>query len=646
MAKEDKEPEVILASRSPRRRELMARVTPEFRAVAVDVDEASVAHKDPVKFAVGAAILKAKTAAESFPRAIVIGADTVVALHHTILGKPADRASAREMLRSLSGRRHRVITGLALFRKDEARLLTASEITYVTFRSLTDDMVEAYLNQEDYLDKAGAYAVQDIGDAFVRRLRGDYDNVVGFPVKRVAQLLARMRAPSLHVTVEDIDFPESAGKGTAGGRTLLIPGAVTGDTLRVQVVGESRGEFIGDIIRVENPSPLRVPPACRHFGTCGGCLFQNVAYPKQLELKRRHLARLLRDAGIVQPDTPEIRPVMPSPQVYGYRNKMEFGFGESWGEVVLGLRERGLAFQKSLRRTVGLEECPIFGPSVATVFPAVLEFVRGKGLAVHNPATGRGALRHLVLRDGKQTGDLMVLLVTAAGCDLDAGPLAESLAGANPRLKSFYHVTNSRVADIVSCEETRLLAGAPWIEERIGGATFRIGPETFFQTNTEAAELLYREIGRHVGPSAESRVLGLYCGSGAIEISIARHVREVVGIDSAAENIRAAEVNAAANGVANAKFFAGTVESYLKGLPPAWADIVIVDPPRPGLTPEAKKNILGLNAPAVVYVSCNPEALAKDLTGFLARGYRVEAIAPFDFFPHTPHLEILAVLRK
>ena len=309
-----KTPEIVLASKSPRRRELMARVRPDFRVLPVDVDESSVREKDPGKFAVEAAVLKAKTAAETFPDAIVIGADTVVALNRMILGKPADRDAARSMLQLLSGRRHRVITGLAFFRKSEGRLLTGYEVTYVTFRAMSDEVIETYLDRDDYLDKAGAYAVQDVGDAFVRRLKGDYDNVVGFPVEKAARLLARFEAPSLAVTIEDTDFPGSAGVAGHGGRRFLVSGAVPGDTCTVQVVGESRGDLRAEIIRLGKPSPSRVEPRCPHFGTCGGCLFQNLDYARQLELKERHLRRTLFEKGLPGFEPERILPVATPPR--------------------------------------------------------------------------------------------------------------------------------------------------------------------------------------------------------------------------------------------------------------------------------------------------------------------------------------------
>jgi 23S rRNA (uracil1939-C5)-methyltransferase len=644
--------EIILASASPRRRELMSRVAPEFRVHPVTVDESSVREKDPVRFAIAAAVLKARSASEAFPDAAVIGADTVVALGNRILGKPDGRDEARAMIRALSGQRHRVITGIAFYRRREDRLFTGHELTYVTFRPLTEEMIEDYLAKEDFLDKAGAYAVQDVGDAFVRRLRGDYDNVVGFPVKRVTAMLARFLVPALTVTVEDIDFPGSRGVAKHADKLVLVPGTVPGDKLRVQVVGESRGNLLAETIRMDRASPSRVAPPCPHFGTCGGCLFQHVEYGAQLELKRRHLRRVLYEAGVAARGTSgaplEVPAVMPSPDVYHYRNKMEFAFAERWGELVIGLREKRETQRRSRGRTAPLSQCPIFSAMVESIFPEVLAFARERGLSAYNARTGRGSLRHLVLREAKRTGDLLVALVTSSvlGKETDFAALAERLAAALPRLKGFAHVTNSRRSDVVSFEETAFLTGTSGIEEKLGGLVFRVHFRTFFQTNTAAAEILYGKIAELAGLDSGSRVLGLYCGSGAIELSLARRAGRVTGIDSLAENIRNAEENAAANGIGNAEFITGTVEEALGRFPIEPPDVVILDPPRPGLSPRAMKRVLAMEVPKIVYVSCNPEALARDLKSFLAWDYGIEAILPFDFFPHTPHLEALAILCK
>jgi len=637
--------EIVLASASPRRRELMARVAPEFRVEPTDVDESAIAEKDPLAFAVAAAVLKAKAAAARFPEAAVIGADTVVALGLRILGKPADRADARAMLRALSGRRHRVLTGLAFYRRAEDRLLTGYDLTYVTFRELADEMIEGYLDQGTFLDKAGAYAVQEIGDAFVARMKGDYDNVVGFPVEKVKRLLARFLEPAFTVTIEDLDFPGSEGRTEAGGRKLLVAGAVPGETVRVQVAGERGAARVGEVIRLESPSPHRAEPRCAHFGLCGGCRFQHVDYPTQLGLKARHLGRTLEEAGIAGAAA-AMRPVTGSPDLYAYRNKMEYAFGEKHGALALGLRERVTSSRQTYRRTLPLRECPIFSPAVERIFPVLVAFARENGLEGFEPATRRGHLRHLVLREAKRTGELMVILVTADLPAVDLGPLAGRLAEAAPELRSFVHVTNGRGSDLVEFERTSLIAGVPFIEERLAGLAFRIYPPSFFQTNTAGAELLYRRIRDEAPVTNESRVLGLYCGSGAIELTLAGTAGRVTGIDSVAANIANAVENALLNRIDNTAFVPGTVEALLAEPRREPADIVIVDPPRVGLTAKALRRTIALGAPAVVYVSCNPASLAQDLRGFVEAGYKIASLSPFDLFPHTPHLETLAVLAK
>ncbi len=637
--------DVVLASASPRRRELMKRIRPDFRVHPVDVDESSVREADPLRFAVRAAVLKAEAAARAFPSSTVIGADTVVALGTRILGKPTDRESARSMLRLLSGRRHRVITGVALYRQDQARLLTGHDLTSVTFRELSTEMIEVYLDQNEYLDKAGAYAVQDVGEAFVRRLKGDFDNVVGFPVKKVKRLLALFERPPLSLTVEEPLFPEHGGLSFSAGRRILIPRAVVGDKARVQIVGEGRGGATAEILSLEAPSPFRVEAECPHFGRCGGCRFQDIAYGKQLELKEGYLRRVLSEAGSPGLSDSDIRPVAPSPQVYYYRNKMEFGFGDDGGKTALGLRGGKSRSARSWRETVPLRTCPIFSPVVEKLFPLVLGFAREKGLLPHVPGTDRGTLRHLVLRRSQATEELLAVLVTAVEVGVDLRELASELA-AIPGLVGFSHAVTARRSDGVSYENLRLVAGRDFIREKILGLEFRVRPQTFLQTNTPAAEILYRRIREAGAITPGSRILGLYCGAGPIEIALAEKAEKVTGIDSLEENIRAAEENLAANGVSNATFRAETVEEFLKCPAGERFDVVVVDPPRSGISPKALARLAALGVPGILYVSCNPEALARDLKGFATGGYGIVFLEPFDFFPHTPHLEILAVLEK
>ncbi|MBN2199740.1 MAG: 23S rRNA (uracil(1939)-C(5))-methyltransferase RlmD [Candidatus Aminicenantes bacterium] len=640
---------IVLASRSPRRRELMARVAAEFETCAADADESSIRESDPVLFAVAAAVLKARAAAESRPEALVIGADTVVAAAGRILGKPRDREDARSMLALLSGRKHKVVSGVALYKKDDDRLLTGYEISRVTFRELTEEMIEEYLDRNDYVDKAGSYAVQDVGDAFVASLAGDYDNVVGFPVKRVRRMLERFRAPDVEAVIEDVALPNDWGVARDSGRILFVPGAVPGDRLRLRVVKDRSHYGYAEAVRALELSPDRVAPECPHFGSCGGCMFQNLRYERQLEIKERFLYETLKRIGGLEPDEEIRSAITPSPALFAYRNKMEFAFGLEEGEVILGLRERGSPLGPKRWRTAPLGRCAIFGPAAEVFIPVFLEFARREGCTVFDRRTGRGFVRNLVLREGKRTGEVMAVLVTTGERELGAEErerFARRIMEAHPGLKSVYWGVNNSPADVVQYERLVLAAGEPFIEEKLGDLAFRIYPETFFQPNPAAAEALYSRLADESGLSSGHSVLGLYCGAGTMEIVLSRRAGRVMGVDSVAVNIAAAEENRDLNAAENCRFVEGSVEKLPAELREEPADILVLDPPRAGLSDKAMRRVLGIGAPSIVYVSCGPATLARDLKIFVQNGYRLERVAPFDFFPHTAHLEILSVLRR
>ena len=240
----------------------------------------------------------------------------------------------------------------------------------------------------------------------------------------------------------------------------------------------------------------------------------------------------------------------------------------------------------------------------------------------------------------------MVILVSTESLAAELIELGEEISARIPSLQSLFQVVNTRVSDVVAFEETRLLSGFPYIEEKMNGLAFRIRPVTFFQTNTAAAEQLYRRIGGSDLITPESRVLGLYCGTGPIEIGLAAAAKTVTGIDSLPANISGAEENCAINGISNVSFVSGTVERLLKDFSPGTWDVVIVDPPRAGISEKGLSRLAALDVPGLIYVSCNAKTLARDLKRLTAEGYRISSIEPFDFFPHTPHLEILTFMKK
>ncbi|MBN1444893.1 MAG: 23S rRNA (uracil(1939)-C(5))-methyltransferase RlmD [Candidatus Omnitrophica bacterium] len=636
---------IILASKSPRRRELMGRVAKDFTVVPSGADENIISERsDPARFAVEAAAMKAREVGARFPSEIVIGADTVVSVDGKIIGKPADYGDAKQILKTLSGTRHKVITGVAVYKGDENKLITGYEITLVKFRELTDADIEEYLAKEEYADKAGAYAIQSVGDRFVEGMKGDYDNVVGFPVKRVKKLLERFFLPEFEMDITDIALPRKWAVGRAENLVVFVPEAVYGDRVKVRMVKKVKSFSYGEVIDTVKPSPFRTEPECPYFGKCGGCAFQNLSYAKQLEIKEKYLLTTFRKIGGIDINADvELFPIIPSPDIFYYRNKMEFAFGTEDGRVCLGLRERASPFSSYVKNCISLEECFIFSPAVKSIFPVFLEFARKTGLEAYNPRSGKGFFRHLVLREGKNTGQLMAVLVTRSGGVPDVTGLAKSLAG---KVSSMWWMENNRISDVVSFEKKHHLYGSPWIEERLDGRTFRIHPQSFFQPNTRAAQLMYGRIRENLEGMSAKRILGLYCGTGAIEISLSGAAEEVEGMDSEAGNINNARVNCRLNGVKNCRFHQGYVEDLLKSAAFKSADAVIVDPPRAGLAPRAMKNVLAVDAPVIIYVSCNPAALARDAAVLENTGYKMKKLYCADFFPHTTHMESMAVFEK
>ncbi|MBM3285076.1 MAG: septum formation protein Maf, partial [Candidatus Aminicenantes bacterium] len=465
--------DIILASKSPRREELLKKVVSLFQVVPSEVDEEQFRDRDAVRFAMRAAEAKARDVAEKFPQALVLGADTLVCLEKEILGKPKDRFEARHMLRKLSGQRHRVITAIVFFKKDENRLLADCEISNVRFKSLSEEEIESYLDTGEFADKAGGYAIQEVGDAFVEKLEGDYDNVVGLPVKTVKRLLAEFLNPEHGITIADIAFPNDWGVATIDGMVAFVPGAIVGDKVTIRVAKKKKKHVFGRVVSFDSPSPYRVEPECPHFGECGGCAFQNLAYSKQLELKEKYFLRTLQSIGKIDTDGLDLEPIIPSPDIYFYRNKMEFAFGGEPPGIFLGLRSRSSPIENYEKKTIPLRKCPIFSPVVEEIFPLVIDFARETALPAYNPLSQEGYFRNLILREGKTSGELMAVLVTRSGQRLDVGQLAEKLERRVPRLKSFWWVETDRVSDVVDFASKKQISGREFIEENLGGFRFR-----------------------------------------------------------------------------------------------------------------------------------------------------------------------------
>lgn len=455
-----------------------------------------------------------------------------------------------------------------------------------------------------------------------------------------------MKASEFLVDITDIALPNDYGVAKKDGLVIFIPGAVIGDRVTVKIGRENKRFAYGEITRIDMPSPYRTSPACPHFVSCGGCTMQHLQYDKQLGIKQRYLFGTLSRIGGINLENIEIFPVTPSPDLYFYRNKLELSFGEKNGGVVLGLRERMSPFKPFTASVIPLNRCPVFSPVVEKITPIIAKFAHIEGFASYNPLTKKGVLKHLVLRESKATGEVMVILETRAEALQGIENVIHEMKHQVPEVASFYHATNRKTNDIVHFERINRLFGARSIIERVSGFNLKIYPKTFLQPNSKGGALLYREIAAQFNLKDNETILGLYCGAGPIEIFLSNKVRQIIGIDSEQANILTANENCKLNQITNCTFYLSRAEDVLKQINLPKTDALVIDPPRTGLSKNGLNVVKKLAIPRVAYVSCNPATLARDLRELCGHGYTIHRIIPFDFFPHTGHLETLAILER
>jgi 23S rRNA (uracil1939-C5)-methyltransferase len=460
-------------------------------------------------------------------------------------------------------------------------------------------------------------------------------NKFGFPLE----------GPFHSIHIHDIAFPNNYGVGKIDGYVLFVPGALPGDHVKVEITNRSKQFGYGSLISIEEPSPFRIKPFCQHFGLCGGCTLQNLAYDHQLIIKENYLRQTLKRLGNIDLNESDVSPITASPETSFYRSKIELAFGEQNGQITLGLRKRSSHSKPYTAPVVPLRECRAFSPLAEKIIPVFTDFAQANHLTPYNPITKKGFLRHLIIRESKSTGELMCILETTKGVLPDMKQCRQTLTQTVPEVTSFYSAINNGQTDVVRYEKTFHIGGKLFIEEKLGPFTFHIYPQSFFQPNPKAAEKLYGKIPDLMALDKNQTVLGLYCGAGPIEIFLSPYVRGVIGIDSLPENITNAIENCRTNAVTNCSFQAMTAENLMKNNPIQNPDILIIDPPRGGITLEAFKVILELGPEKIVYISCNPSTLARDLKLFSEKSYIIKKIAPFDFFPHASHLETIVCLH-
>jgi 23S rRNA (uracil1939-C5)-methyltransferase len=446
------------------------------------------------------------------------------------------------------------------------------------------------------------------------------------------------RGDTLELAIDDLAFG-GEGVGRADGYVIFVRGGLPGDRLRVRLV-EARGRFgRATIEEIVVPSVDRVEPPCRYFARCGGCRLQHLAYPAQLAFKEKQVRDCLQRLGGL--GTFELRPILAAPEPYGYRNKMEFTIANEPPAIGLHAAER-------YDVVLDVERCLLQSEPMNALLDEFRRQVRERTLSVYDPQTEQGLLRFVMLREGRHTGEAMVNVVGAAPDVETLVPVADALRARVPSTASVVLNVNAKKASVAVGSEEHLLAGRDHIREALGGVTFQVSANSFFQTNTRQAERLFGVVQDACELDGSETLLDLYAGTGAISLLLARRARAVYGIELAAAAVADAIRNAQLNGIDNCTFLAGEVRHVLPELARQGvrASVVVADPPRAGFHPKALSALAAMAPARIVYVSCNPSTLARDVGDLARHGYRLQWVQSVDMFPQTPHIEAVARLHR
>ena len=446
------------------------------------------------------------------------------------------------------------------------------------------------------------------------------------------------RDDELELEIESLAY---GGNGVArmNGFVVFVRRGLPGDRVRARVTKVQRRHAEALAVEVLEPSPRRVEAPCDHYPACGGCRFQDLAYDAQIEAKEAQVRDALARIGGLS--DPPLEPILPAESVFRYRNKLEYSFSPGPSGPVLGFHKAG-----RWDEVIDIAECWLTTDLGNRIREAVRAWARESGYPAYDQAEGTGFLRHLVYREGRNTGQVLIQLVTAPG-DFDRDGFVSALRRF-PEVRSIHHAVNDRPAEVTNLPTT-LLWGDETIEEQLLGLRFRVRPNAFLQTNTQMAERLYELAIEAAGLTGEETVWDLYCGIGTIGLSMASQALTVWGVDVSEESIACALENADLNGIANAAFFAGDVGQAVEELKDRSGepDVVVVDPPRAGLSNKAVRRLGRIGARRIVYVSCNPTTLAGNLKQLREDwGYELRRARPVDMFPHTPHVECVSLLER
>ncbi len=440
----------------------------------------------------------------------------------------------------------------------------------------------------------------------------------------------------------EIDKMEFGGTTVSmyGNRELHMKGGITGQKVRAVVKRTRSGKADVKMIELLEKSPIETNDTCKHFGECGGCSILSVPYEKQLQIKEKQVMDLFLNQDIFGF---QFLGIESSPQERYYRNKMEYTFGDEMkgGPLTLGMHKKGRHID-----IMTVDECVLVDNDFIKVLTTTVNYFNEKQLPYYRTVNHKGYLRNLVVRKGVNTNELMVNIVTSSQEDFDMTEYKDLLLalGTEAKIVSILHTINDGLADAVNCDELKILHGRDYIHEEVLGLRFRVSPFSFFQTNTKGAEDLYTIAREFVGDHADKVVFDLYSGTGTIGQVMAGAAKKVYGIEIIEEAVKAANENAKLNNLTNCEFIAGDVAKTVKDLKDK-PNLIIVDPPRPGVHKDAVRDISNFGAKEIIYISCNPKTLVLDLVEFKNYGYEVEKVKCMDMFPNTPHVETVVKLK-
>jgi 23S rRNA (uracil1939-C5)-methyltransferase len=463
------------------------------------------------------------------------------------------------------------------------------------------------------------------------------------------------RGDEIRLKVDDAAF-EGRSVGRVEGFVVFVEGAVPGDVVTARILRVKKNYAEAKVVVVEEPSPFRVQPRCRHFGVCGGCRWQHVDYQVQLRFKQQHVVDAFERIGGFR-DLP-ILPIIGSDEIYFYRNKMEFSFSDQrWLENNSEPETRnselflGLHVPQRYDKVLEIAECHLQSDVSNRILEFVRMYARRRNLPAYSSKRNEGYLRFLVVRQSRRRREILVNLVTYDDRPEVMKEFVEELRGAVPEITTIVNTINSRKAQVAYGDREVVCFGDGVIHEKLGSHVFTISASSFFQTNTAQAERLYEVAKSFADLKGNESVWDLYSGTGSIALFVSDAAKEVVGIESVASSVKDAQRNAEANGVRNCTFLLGDLKEKLTSETDWMArhpkpEVMIIDPPRTGMHPKVVEEIIALAPSRIVYVSCNPATQARDVKALCAERYDLAKLQPLDLFPHTYHVENVAQLLR